>query len=558
MNLTCEYNRINQALFLGDTVRQVLIEAQLQIPEAVPKLERIKSGAFRIDPPRLVINEDLLIVKGDVYPSLLYLAASANRDDLRDEGMEIEADRLPREYRLDWAGEAGLSFEERIEIPGLNQSMMVEVELTPSAASFEPDGEEKLVFHGKIELSIQTNASQAIEVISEIHPADRISPRKEEILLEETATRVEKNLPLQASLQLPGLKPGINRILDYQLKPVNLTAQAVGNRLSLKGALEFSVIYVGNDDEGRPTDIFVNEWDRKAGNAVPFEIQFDPGNTGFDQDAKGQMILMPKVMARNVGLVLQSQRELFGRLELVGQITISRVESREVVIEVDPAPGETVDVEKCLVNFREFAGETTGEIDFATEVTLPFGLPEIERILAYRGRIDRINLEAAEEKALADGTFSLWLDYIAAGSDASRLVTAAWEPCNNNLVQIGGILEFPGLQPGAVFQSQVALEELNLELTGERVLQVRGKIKAVVVANRPRAFMALKNCALVDPIDPATRPSLLIYLVQSGDTLWKIARRYQTTVESLVKANQITSPDSLSIGQKLVIPKRLL
>ena len=44
------------------------------------------------------------------------------------------------------------------------------------------------------------------------------------------------------------------------------------------------------------------------------------------------------------------------------------------------------------------------------------------------------------------------------------------------------------------------------------------------------------------------------YLVQSGDTLWDIALRFETTVESIVVANELTDETGLSIGQELVIP----
>lgn len=45
-----------------------------------------------------------------------------------------------------------------------------------------------------------------------------------------------------------------------------------------------------------------------------------------------------------------------------------------------------------------------------------------------------------------------------------------------------------------------------------------------------------------------------IYVVQPGDSLWKIAQAYGTTVQNLVVANQIAQPNRLVVGQALVIP----
>lgn len=44
-----------------------------------------------------------------------------------------------------------------------------------------------------------------------------------------------------------------------------------------------------------------------------------------------------------------------------------------------------------------------------------------------------------------------------------------------------------------------------------------------------------------------------IYTVKKGDSLWKIANKYNTTVEKLKRANNLKT-NTLSVGQKLVIP----
>jgi LysM repeat protein len=44
------------------------------------------------------------------------------------------------------------------------------------------------------------------------------------------------------------------------------------------------------------------------------------------------------------------------------------------------------------------------------------------------------------------------------------------------------------------------------------------------------------------------------YAVESGDTLIAIANRFDTTVEAIVRRNNITNPTDLQVGQQLVIP----
>ena len=47
---------------------------------------------------------------------------------------------------------------------------------------------------------------------------------------------------------------------------------------------------------------------------------------------------------------------------------------------------------------------------------------------------------------------------------------------------------------------------------------------------------------------------LIIYTVQTGDTLTDIADRYNVSRAKLIEANQLNYPDRLVVGQALVIP----
>ncbi|MBI3537858.1 MAG: LysM peptidoglycan-binding domain-containing protein [Chloroflexi bacterium] len=62
------------------------------------------------------------------------------------------------------------------------------------------------------------------------------------------------------------------------------------------------------------------------------------------------------------------------------------------------------------------------------------------------------------------------------------------------------------------------------------------------------AFSAVNNVSAAPPRDNPTT-----YVVQSGDTLFTIAARYQTTVAALKKLNNLTS-DTILVGQKLLVP----
>lgn len=97
------------------------------------------------------------------------------------------------------------------------------------------------------------------------------------------------------------------------------------------------------------------------------------------------------------------------------------------------------------------------------------------------------------------------------------------------------------------------LRDANPELTGESPILY------------PEDELSLPDCDVdTTEDDPEPTPSELdatavsgdyeIYVVQSGDTLSRIASRFGVTMDDIMQANQLTDPDRLALGQELIIP----
>lgn len=76
-------------------------------------------------------------------------------------------------------------------------------------------------------------------------------------------------------------------------------------------------------------------------------------------------------------------------------------------------------------------------------------------------------------------------------------------------------------------------------------------------AGVPASASVTASAALIDTPVLTSVPVGQSYTVQVGDTLWGIAARMGTTIDSLVAANHIADPNLIYAGQNLLIPGRV-
>lgn len=554
MSITCQNYDFQSSVSLGVVTRQVTVEAKLGLPEEAPYPELIIGGDFQVGPLTSTIEEGALLVSGKIFPQMLYLTKEtplsvSGGDEREEEGAERYS---PRESSYSWLGDQGLAFEEQVEIPGLSPGMLAGIEVIPLSAIYEPSGTDRIGFHGKLNLRITPLSNQNNQVVSGLLTP---SPEKLNILKEQISVEVNEDLkeaqfPLQSTLFIANNKPGIYKILKHLITPTGLTWEVNRGKLTIRGSLNHSLIYIGGDDDGQPSQIFVNHWNLETGMAVPFEVHLE------STQIEPNLLVTPAVAIGDFTIERRSYREIQCRLNLQASVKMTKTIQPELISEVTSNTDDLIDIQKSTLSLEEYNGEASGDIGIEATLELPFGQPGMERILAYEGRLIGAEAEATEQTIAVNANLSCTLTYMAEGFDAPRLMMIHLENDSQRGIPITGMIDFPGLNPEARLEPWLQLDDLKLEMVSARSLKISGTIKVKVTARTPRFISVLKDCALVPPVDPATRPSMLFYIVQPDDTLWKIARRYQTTVNALVRVNQLANPNQLELGQKLLIPKR--
>ena len=82
-------------------------------------------------------------------------------------------------------------------------------------------------------------------------------------------------------------------------------------------------------------------------------------------------------------------------------------------------------------------------------------------------------------------------------------------------------------------------------------------ISQIVSANNipdPNRIYTGERLKIPEAKTPASPQKYRYYTIQTGDTLWGIARRYKTSVEDLIRINDLRTPNLIYAGQILKIP----
>lgn len=107
-------------------------------------------------------------------------------------------------------------------------------------------------------------------------------------------------------------------------------------------------------------------------------------------------------------------------------------------------------------------------------------------------------------------------------------------------------------------QAYLSVGDTSFEVNANGEVDAKIDVEVLTKISKNMNINIIDNIeALDDPNDDTDEDynSLILYIVQPGDTLWTIAKRFNSTVEELGKMNGIEDVDKIQIGQKIYIPK---
>ena len=185
----------------------------------------------------------------------------------------------------------------------------------------------------------------------------------------------------------------------------------------------------------------------------------------------------------------------------------------------------------------------------AERLTLPELKDDVLQILHSTGTIQVERKEYVPEGIRIEGILHLSFLYLK-GSDE--------EPYGNwqGMVPFSYLVEYPDLPENVSDSMTCHVEQLSVGLAGSGTVEVKAILSFDVFLRKMIPVQVITEVSLApqDMEQAAAAPGIVGHIVQDGEDLWGLARKYMTTVEGIMEINGL-SGEKVSPGDKLLIFK---
>ncbi|WP_426158114.1 DUF3794 and LysM peptidoglycan-binding domain-containing protein [Lacrimispora sp. 38-1] len=507
----------------GNATSQITLDDDFIVPDSMDDVEQIilSSGEITIDS---VKNQaERVVVRGKMDFTILYRGAEGGLCTLS----------------------GSINFEEPINVPGLEEKDMVQVfcELEDLNAGIINSRKLSVKAIVTLQVKVETicDVDAAIEVDTKPVAGDapNVETLRKKVDVATIALRHKDTFRIKDTISLSGNKPNIDHILWSEMILRGVTTRPMDGKMMLDGELMVFIIYQG---EGENAPI---QWLEES---IPFSGEIEV------QDVTEDMV--PIVMVRLIHKDIEAKPDSDGEM---------RETDVDAVLELDMKlyKEENMELLNDLYSTNRDLALQTGEACFdkiltknmskckiAEKITLEHA-DRILQICHSEGMVKIDETEVKEDGLHVEGVLEVKILYMT--SDDSQPIQCAVED-----IPFHFLIEAPGINESTICQLNPGLEQLSAVMMGGGTIEVKATISLDLLALQPVCEQIITS-AVDSPMDLNNLqklPGIVGYIVQSDDTLWKIAKKFHTTIDTIMTANGLTE-STVKPGDRLILVKEV-
>lgn len=502
----------------GSTVSQITLDDDFIVPDTLDDVARIllDHGEIQIETARRQGEKET--VQGKLLFRILYRQEEG--------GLQALGGEIP--------------FEEVMNVPGLEEHDDVQVTWTLEDLSTSMIHSRKLNIKAVVTLEVRVESLCDAEAATDVETDDtEAEVLRHTVNVAAIAVRRKDTYRIREDIQVSGNKPNAEKILWDEMRLRGVTIRPLDGMLHLEGELLVFLIYAG---EGEHTPV---QWLEES---IPFSGEVDL--------AESEEEMIPDVGVRILHRGVEMKPDYDGEMRefsvdavLELDMKLYREERVELLSDVY-STGCEIHAEQGEACFDRLLTHNVCKTRIGEQISL--GKPE--RILQICHSSGSVKLDEArpEEDGLhLEGVLDLRLLYLT-DDDAEPVGTAG------QVLPFHCVAGADGIREDSVWQIHLSLEQLTAVMLGGGQVEVKAVISAELLVLQPIKEPVV-TAIETEPLDLQKlqeMPGIVGYVVQKGDSLWNIAKKFHTTVDNVCEINELTER-AVREGDRLILVKEI-
>lgn len=503
----------------------ITIEEDILVPDTKPDLREIllidgKSYLSSREVEEIVKSDDYISLSGEIELQTLYLP---ERQDGNSPIIPIQT-RVP--FKDQWH-------------TSLSVGACLVLDCSIEKIDYMVINERK--FRVKISLAITAKEYMDSKVdIFEGLADEEIEMLRETVEISNIALRKKDNLAIKEDI-LPkdDLRP--ENILKQDLSIVENYKQSTGDKVVVNGFVYVNILFsVYQEEEDCPPSHSIHQLQERIEftQFIPIQQggQWSGCNVFFnDHDLK------VKLTQDDEG------RDVF-RLEgdLLTYVELYRNTEKEIIIDGYHKQKDFV-CDFLEENSRTLTGTIASEASVREILSLESCGHEIDRILYQSAEVMNAESKAEQGKIITEGQLLAKIICLAAGEEET-IFTVREE------IPFRVVTAMPQISGNEIICHKIYIKDLWAEKINSKQLEFNATVLVCGEVMRPTPFRVLTNPAFEESSVCREPLPMVIYVCRQTDTLWYIAKKFKTSMESIKQTNNMEA-DDLCVGQKLLIVK---
>ena len=483
----------------------VMVEGDMIVPDSKPDILNTISTSGMVCVYKKEVLDGKVRVDGNINTYIMYMA-----DDEKDKIRGINTT---------------LDFSETIQIPNVNDEMSCKVTTNLKSIEAKVINGRKVGIKAMVDIEVNVYSNEVIAIVNSIPDAEGIQMLQESLMVNSLVGTGDNKIFAKDTINI-NVEDNLAEILKAGVEIGNKDVKISYNKVLTKADAEVKILYLTEDN--RIGEVKAN---------VPIVGFIDI------QDVNEENICDVNYEMRNIVLKPNSTEEHSIYVEIEVGVFVNVFEEKEISLIQDLySPIENLEFNQRKVMTISDKKMVSDILQIREKINLDdFGDKNIIDVDV----IPKIEKEHRKEsKIIYEG--ELDINFILANGDLQV------ETRNTKIPFDYSIDNFEN-DDNLVTTMEVSVKNQDF------IVQDGGVVNCNIDLEMQMNSYKTSNLNVIDEIQTNGEReeedySIIMYIVKKGDTLWKIAKKFGSTVDDIARTNGIEDENMIMPGQKLFIP----